>query len=106
MSEFEDLAKIYTAIRGKKTVGVSLQSQQRGELLGVIYGFTDFGDLLFADEFGNKTTEDGNLYIIYIKEQSAITIDHTGKLHQREYFDYSGMGFNSEDGDKIYFIFN
>lgn len=105
-TEFEDLAKVYTAIKSGKTVGISLQSQQRGEVFGVIYGFTDFGDLMFADEFGNKTASDGTQYMINIKEKSAITIDQEGELRQREYFDYIGMGFDSEDGDKIYFMLN
>lgn len=103
--DMEDLTKVYTAVISGKTTAVSLQSQQRGEVLGVIYGYTDFGDLLFADEFGNKASTDGNPYILNIKEQSAITLDQTGTLRQREYFDYSGLGFDSEAGDKICFIF-
>lgn len=104
-SEFENLTKVYTSIKSGKPVAVSLQSQQYGEVIGMIYGFTDFGDLLFADEFGNKTDKSGREYILEIKEQSAITIDHTGELRQREYFDYSGLGFDSEKGDKICFMF-
>ncbi len=103
--EFEDLTRVYTNIKSGKPVAVSLQSQQYGEVIGVIYGFTDFGDLLFADENGSKTDSNGREYMIDIKEQSAITIDHTGELRQREYFDYSGLGFDSESGDKIYFLF-
>ena len=84
---------------------MSLQSPQNGEVIGVIYGFTDYGDLMFADENGNKTDANGKEYILDIKEQSAITIDHNGDLCQREFFDYSGLGFNSETGDKICFLF-
>ena len=103
--EFQDLTSVYTSIKSGKAVAVSLQSAQYGEVIGMIYGFTDFGDLLFADENGTKTTPEGREYVISIKEQPSITIDHTNALVQREYFDYSGLGFDSEAGDKIHFIF-
>lgn len=103
--DFEDLTKVYTSIKSGRTVAVSLQSPTNGEVIGMIYGFTDYGDLLFADGEGNKTSADGKEYMLDIKEQSAITIDHNGELCQREYFDFCGLGFNSENGDKICFIF-
>ncbi len=103
--EFEELTKVYTSIKSGRTVAVSLQSPQNGEVIGMIYGFTDYGDLLFADENGNKTDASGKEYLLDIKEQAAITIDHNGDLCQREFFDYSGLGFNSETGDKICFLF-
>ena len=104
-TELTDLTKVYTSIMSGKPVAVSLQSPNYGEVVCMVYGYTDYGDLLIADEFGNKTDKNQSQMMITITERSAITVDQNGNLWQREYFDFEGLGFNSDKGDKICFIF-
>ena len=101
----DDFTAVLTSIKSGKPVVVSLQSASYGEVICLAYGYTnEYGDLLIADENGNTKDENDNPYMIDIIEKSAITIDQNGELRQREYFDFTGMGFDSTKGDKIHFI--
>lgn len=104
-TDFNDLTKVYTSIESGKPVPVSLQSPNYGEVICLVYGYTELGDLLVADELGNKTDSQGAQMMITIIPRSAITVDQEGNLRQREYFDFDGIGFGSYKKDKISFIF-
>ena len=104
-NSLDDLSTVFTSIMSGKPVIVSLQSPSYGEVICLAYGYTnEYGDLLIADENGNTQDEYGNPYLLDIIEKSAITIDQSGLMRQREYFDFFGMGFDSTKGDKIHFI--
>lgn len=104
-NQFSALTEVYSSILSGKSVTVSLQSPSNGEALLVAYGYTEFGDLLLADRNGNKNDSEGDPLILSIHENAAITVDQNGELRQREFFGFSGMGFDSTHGDKIHFIY-
>ena len=105
-NEFGSLTDVYSSILAGKPVIVSLQSSSFGETICLAYGYTEIGDLLIADTEGNKTDSDGNIMILDIIEKSAITIDPNGELRQREFFNFTGIGYDSAKGDKIHFIYS
>lgn len=96
--QFSDITSVYSAILGGHPVAVSLQSPSYGEVIAVVYGYTEFGDLLIADDKGET------IGMLDIVERSAIVVDSNGELKVREYFDVVGLGFDTTKGDKVYFI--
>lgn len=104
-TEFGSLTDAYSSILAGKPVIVSLQSSSYGETICLAYGYTELGDLLIADEYGNTTDQNGNTMLLDIIERSAITIDQNGGMRQREFFDFYGLGYDSTKGDKIHFIY-
>ena len=96
--QYQDLTTVYASIKSGRPVTVSLQSPAYGEALALVYGFTEEGDLMLCDEAGN------DLGLLDIIEMAAVLADNTGELRQREYFDFSGLGFDSREGDRIHFI--
>jgi len=103
-NEFSSLTDVYSSVLSGRPVPVSLQSPSGGEVLCLVYGFTEYGDLLIADSAGKTTDASGNPWMLEIIERAAITIDQNGEIRQREYFDFEGLGFSSARGDKIHFI--
>ena len=103
-TEVTELTRVYTSIVSGKPVAVSLQSPNYGEVICMVYGYTEYGDLLIANESGEKTDENGKEMMLKITVCSRITVDQDDALRQREYFVFEGMGFNSQKGDKISFI--
>ena len=103
-NEFSSLTDVYSSVLSGRPVPVSLQSPSGGEVLCLVYGFTEYGDLLIADSAGKTTDASGNPWMLEIIERAAITIDQNGEIRQREYFDFEGLGFSSTRGDKIHFL--
>ena len=103
-NELSSLTSVYSSILSGRPVPVSLQSASYGECLMIIYGFTEYGDLILCEREGNSKDADGNPYLLDICEKSAITVDQTGEIRQREFFDFNGLGFSSLRGDKIHFL--
>ena len=98
MVQFSDITDVYSAILGGRPVAVSLQSPAYGEVIAVVYGYTEFGDLLIANDKGEQA---GVLDII---ERSSIIVDTKDEMKVREYVDVVGLGFDTRNGDKIYFF--
>ena len=103
-NEFSSLTAVYSSVLSGRPVPVSLQSPASGEVICLVYGFTEYGDLLIADSAGVTTDASGNPWMLEIIERAAITIDRNGEIRQREYFDFDGLGFSSARGDKIHFL--
>lgn len=103
-NEFTSLTAVYTSIMSGKPVVVSLQSASYGETIALVYGYTEYGDLLLADTQGNTEDEYGRTMMLEIVEKPTITIDQTGVLRQREFFEFNGLGYDSTIGDKIHFL--
>lgn len=104
-NQLSALTDVYSSILSGKPVAVSLQSPSYGEALLVVYGYTEAGDLLLADREGNVNDPTGNPMLLSIHESAAITIALNGELRQREFFEFSGLGFDSTHGDRLHFIF-
>lgn len=99
-NSFNDLLKTYQSIKAGKPVVISLQSLNKGELLALVYGYTYDGNLLICDQNSN------DLGILRVTSRGAITQAIDGELKQREWFDFYGLGFDSNNNDKIYLIFS
>lgn len=80
-------------------VAVSLFHEEYGEYLAIVYGYTYDGDLLLADM---NTLEP--IGVLSIEENARKIIDDTGSLLSMSYFDFSGFGFDSRNGDRISFF--
>lgn len=64
----------------------------------MIYGYTSQGDLLAADP---ETGEE--LGTIRIEERASRLYDKEGKIMQYEWFLFDGLGFSSNNKDRISF---
>lgn len=80
-------------------VAVSLFNAEYGEYLAIIYGYTYEGDLLLADM--NSLEPIG---VLDITENARKILDESGDILSMSYFDFSGFGFNSQNGDRISFF--
>lgn len=98
-TQFSDVTDVYTSIMSGKPVAVSLQSPSRGEFIGVVYGYTDYGDMLVANEKGE------HVGVLDIIECSSVMVDQNNEMRLREYVEAEGLGFDTRLGDKIHFIF-
>ena len=93
-----DLAQVRKSIEEKRPVLTSLFSPTRGEAVVLIYGYTSQGDLLAADP---ETGEE--LGTIRIEERASRLYDKEGKIMQYEWFLFDGLGFSSNNKDRISF---
>ena len=99
MNTYNDIGIIYYAIDEDRKVTVSLQSKTKGELFAVVYGYTENGDLLlYADDDPQIT----NPLVLKIDIKASLYIDENEEYFIRKYFDFSGFGYDSMKGDKIY----
>lgn len=80
-------------------IAVSLFNADRGEYLGIIYGYTADGDLLVADM---DTLEPVGK--IQITEMARKLLNNEGDIVSNTYFDFYGFGFDSAKGDRISFF--
>lgn len=80
-------------------VAVSLYNNKKGEYLGIVYGYTDNGDLKIADM--NTLEPIGTLSIT---ESARKTMNESGDIVSISYFDFKGFGFDSQKGDRISFF--
>ena len=98
-NSLEDLMYVRNAIKDKACIGVSLYSHEYGELIAIIYGYTYTGDLLLADT--NTLEPIGTLKI---DESAKKLLVDDNNIVSYTYFNFSGLGFNSENGDRISFF--
>ena len=95
-----DLAMVYSSINEGSSVLVSLNSTEYGEVVAEIYGYTFDGELLVADP--NTLEPVGTLNII---EKTERYLNEDGEIEFREYFDFKGLGYDSETNfDRINFF--
>ncbi len=94
-----DLVFVRSAIQDGACILASFYSADTGEAIGIIYGYTHEGDLLVADP---ETMEHAG--VVSITEKAKMLMMDNGEIVSYSYYDYSGFGFNSENGDKISFF--
>lgn len=98
-NSLEDLSSVYAKIQEGGCVAVSLLSQSKGESIGIVYGYDEYGNLLVADSETMKYSGK-----IYIKVQAGKCINQENKIVQRSWINFDGFGFHYEEGDQINFF--
>lgn len=94
-----NLQYVREAISTGKCVIVSLYNDKDGEIIGIIYGYSHKGELLVAD---SKTLQPAGT--IDITEYGYKLLDKDETIGYYTYFDWSGFGMGSEQGDRISFF--
>lgn len=97
-TSLKNLSKVRQLIDMGECVAVSFYSGNTGEAIGVIYGYDQKGDFLVAD---TSLTPAGK---IYIDEYAMRMMDKDGEIGQLSWFEWSGIGFSSYNGDRISFF--
>lgn len=96
MNTLDDLVRIRSQIDQNECVAVSLYSGNTGEVIGILYGYTDQGDFLVADRNLNPV---GKLEIEIRAERS---MNGEGSIEQESWYEWKGLGFDSKKyGDRI-----
>lgn len=99
-NSLDDLAKVYASIDEQSSVLASLQSSEFGEVIVEVYGYTLDGNLYVANP---DTLEP--LGALTITERSERYMNEKGEIVYREWFEYSGLGFDSmQNNDRISFF--
>lgn len=99
-NRLNDLQYVRETIKAGNCVLVSLFSPGKGEYVGIVYGYTFDGNLLIADYDSLKPI--GSLKI---SERSKKIMNADGSLVSYAYFDFYGLGFDSESNeDRINFF--
>ena len=104
MNQYSDILSVYESIRNGVPLAVSLQSDRKGETICMVYGYTENGDLLIADENGKVTRKTKTPMTLKIEFHAHILVNESNNTYVMRYYDFSGIGFNSKDGDRIHFI--
>ena len=94
-----DVAEVYALIDDGYYVLTSLMSEENGESIVVVYGYTHDGNLVAADPY-NKD----NSCIIYINACCSRAIDKQNNITENSWFEFYGGGFSSKYGDLIGFF--
>jgi len=98
-NSLSNLQYVYEMIRNNKCIAVSLFNTTNGEYIGVIYGYTDSGDLLIADY--NSLEHVGKIKVAEIGRKM---LDGSENIVYDTFFSWNGLGFNSSIGDRISFF--
>lgn len=99
MDTLRDLSWVRKLIEANECVAASLYSENAGESIGIVYGYTGSGDLLVANE---KLEPVGTLHI---SEYAMNVMGKDGETSQESWFEFSGLGFDSvKYGDHISFF--
>ena len=99
MNSLKDLTWVRKMIEAGECVAVSMYSGNVGESIGIIYGYTDNGDLLVA----NEDLEPAG--ILEIAENAKRMMDKDNVIGQVSWFEWKGLGFDSKKyGDRISFF--
>lgn len=94
-----DLQYVRESIQDNACIAVSLFSPSEGEYIAIAYGYDADSNLYLADCDTLKPI--GKLQI---QETSKKVLDGQGRILNQEYFDFSGFGFSSANGDRICFF--
>ena len=98
--ELEDIAMLRKYIEEGYSVPISLYDSDDGELLCYVKGYTQYGNYILADRNTYETI--GELEIIPMSENY---IDENYNMYQKTTYRFVGMGFDSDSGDRISYIF-
>lgn len=98
-NNLNDLSFVRNAIKDGSCIAASLYSNENGEAIVIIYGYTYTGDLLVA----NAETL-SPIGTIKIDECAKKMINNSGEIVSYSYFEFSGFGFDSSNGDRISFF--
>lgn len=99
--DLEDIALVRKYIESGYSVPVSLFDEEEGEVLAFVKGYTKYGNLIIGDFNTYETI--GEIQIIPI---SRNYLNAEGKIYQRTYYKWKGMGFDSESGDRIKYLYD
>lgn len=99
--DLSDLTKVKEIIDEGTPIYVSLLNPTKGEFIAVVYGYTENGNLLICDAKDKKYID-----TLVVKECSGNYLNKDGSFVKREWYEFSGLGFNSKDGDRISFLNN
>lgn len=95
-----DLNYVRKQIEDGYCVATSIYNPEKGEAKAICYGYDRKGDLLMADK--DSLEPIGKLTIT---EKAAIIFNKDGKLKVRTWFEFKGLGYDSEtEGDRINFF--
>lgn len=95
-SSLDDLLMIYETVEKGECVAASLYSGNTGEIIAIVYGYTENGDLLLADQNLNPVGE------LEISIQAERILNAEGDLEQISWYEWKGLGFDSRKyGDRI-----
>ena len=86
-----DLAAVYNLIDDGYCVWASLMSQSNGEMIVVIYGYVDNGDLLICDPM--KPEQEG---VLRVQAHCVRSLDGDSKVSLFEYFTIQGCGYTED----------
>lgn len=94
-----DLAEVYDLIDNGYCVLASLMSEQYGETIVEVYGYTNAGNLIVADPQIKSING-----IITIDACCSRALTFSGELTENAWFEYYGCGYDSHKGDMIAFF--
>ncbi len=98
-SSLESLAEVYRSIDKNEHVFASLVSEEHGECIVEVYGYTASGDLIVADPALKSAGG-----ILKISAHCARVIDNDGTLTEYGWFEFAGCGYDSEEDAIIAFL--
>lgn len=96
-NSISDLDKVYKLIDKDHTVLCSVQTDE-GEAVLLIYGYDKMGNLYVMDSATSTVAG-----CIKIHPKSRI-ISSSNAYVLKDWYEFSGLGFNSEDGDRMVFL--
>ena len=98
-NNINNLANVIDSLKNNKCVLTSLYSEELGESIVIVYGYTSNGELLLANR---ETLEPVGKIKIKIRTQKVI--DKNEVLKEINIFEFSGMGFDSMKKSYIRFL--
>lgn len=93
---YDKLQKIYDNIDNKKTTLISIVREDGSEAICFAYAYDYLGNIYVADAVTSKTAG-----IIKINPMSQV-YHKDGQNYIREWYEFEGLGFSSDDGDKMF----
>lgn len=97
-NSLDDLSSVMNTVKKGKCVYVSLFKDDFGESVGIVYGYDSSKNLLIADPETGKYA--GKISVELMGKNTI----QDGKLVKVTWFEYKGLGFDSQNGDRINFF--
>lgn len=99
MNSLKDLSWLRKVIDAGHCVAASLYDGSTGEAIVIVYGYTQDGDLLVANENLEPVGK------IYVTEMAMRAMNKEGTIGFRSWYEWKGLGFDSyRYGDRISFF--
>lgn len=98
-NKMENLANVMAALKEGKCVLTSIYSEEKGEALAIIYGYTSDGEYLIAD--ANTLKSIGSLTISFYTNN---IVNKNSEIKQENRYEFEGLGYNSRNGSNIRFL--